>query len=340
MKRRVAARRWVKLGCALVVAGALAAGGLELHRRHQQPLLSQTITRAAPQLGPGAQLLLPNLRGAVVWVPDRPHDPAELAGPDRLKRFARRRRFTVSTNSQGLRGPAIKAKKSGPRVLCVGDSVTFGWGVTQQQSFPARLAQLLGVEVINAGVPANKPPAMAAWIQQHGARLEPDLVLFSVRPNRAAADPWGEFAEAVRAAASAVKPAPLAVVLPPVSTFDPHAATTPRQQYLRARQLVAPLQVLDLTPAFRARLPLPGVIMEQRHGVQRMLRLPGRQLVAQGSAPARGVSQAIIDAFEADPTLAEPLFFDGGHPDARGFEVFAGELAAWIRRMGLLPEVK
>ena len=39
---------------------------------------SDTITKQAPQLGPGAHLLLPNLDNAQVVAPDRPHDPIEL----------------------------------------------------------------------------------------------------------------------------------------------------------------------------------------------------------------------------------------------------------------------
>ena len=40
--------------------------------------LSARIASKAPDLGPGAYLLLPNLVKAKVYAPDRPHDPVEF----------------------------------------------------------------------------------------------------------------------------------------------------------------------------------------------------------------------------------------------------------------------
>src|SRR5439155_18563168 len=64
---------------------------------------------------------------------------------------------SVSTNSLGLRGPEVsKDKKPGEkRVLLVGDSFTWGWGVNDDQTFAACLEHLLvGVKVINLGLTA------------------------------------------------------------------------------------------------------------------------------------------------------------------------------------------
>ena len=57
--------------------------------------------------------------------------------------------FTVRTNRLGYRGgdPPEGAW------MCLGDSTTFGWGVEEDEAWPARLAAALGRPVTNAGVP-------------------------------------------------------------------------------------------------------------------------------------------------------------------------------------------
>jgi hypothetical protein len=59
------------------------------------------------------------------------------------------RTFPLHTNSLGFRGPEPVA----PHTVCLGDSTTFGWGVTQDEAWPALLGVALGVEVLNAGTP-------------------------------------------------------------------------------------------------------------------------------------------------------------------------------------------
>jgi lysophospholipase L1-like esterase len=66
----------------------------------------------------------------------------------------------VTTNSYGFRGDEFKIPKPAGvhRILCLGDSITFGWGVDNEQTFPALLQQRLrqaglgAVEVLNAGI--------------------------------------------------------------------------------------------------------------------------------------------------------------------------------------------
>jgi lysophospholipase L1-like esterase len=70
--------------------------------------------------------------------------------------------FTMTTNPDGFRGPAIPIAR-GPdalRVVAVGNSSTFGWGVNDDETYPQHLARRLAqlylgraVDVMNAGVP-------------------------------------------------------------------------------------------------------------------------------------------------------------------------------------------
>ena len=52
----------------------------------------------------------------------------------------------------GKRAPPSARLKSDARVLALGDSLTAGYGATPAESWPARLAELTGWQVINEGV--------------------------------------------------------------------------------------------------------------------------------------------------------------------------------------------
>lgn len=85
----------------------------------------------------------------------------------------------VATNRLGLRGPETGPKR-GLRVLALGDSFTFGVGAEQEETWPARLAEILGAEVLNAGAPGFGVPDAVAWYERYGAQLDPDIVVLAV----------------------------------------------------------------------------------------------------------------------------------------------------------------
>ena len=334
----MAPRRLIPILSVLVALAAVAGGAWIWQSRRVQQVDSAIITRPAPELGHQAHQLLPNLNEAIMVVPDRPHDPQEIRAVDRASRITRVRRFSVSTNSQGYRGPEIAEVATHPRILCVGDSVTFGWGVRFEESYPSQLAQLLGVETVNVGVPALKPNHMGNWIEARAASFEPDVILFTARPNHARPHPYREYEHALtQAAATGVK---VGVVLPPISTFDAFGNRNRVAELQRVREIAAripggPIPVLELTDAFRAALPRPGYVMEEKSGKQVVRKLPENTVVMSPAAPQRGLAAEIVAAFERDPSFAEPLFFDGGHPDAAGFEIFSAAVATWTRQQFL-----
>lgn len=93
--------------------------------------------------------------------------------------------FSVTTDSQGLRAPIHPLAKPGGvlRIMAMGCSTTFGWGVDDDESWPARLEALLhdggyrSVEVINAGQPGYTS-FQGRWLWETVAhRYQPDLVL-------------------------------------------------------------------------------------------------------------------------------------------------------------------
>jgi lysophospholipase L1-like esterase len=81
-------------------------------------------------------------------------------------------------NSMGLRGNEIKKDKTKRRILVLGNSCTFGWGVTDEGTYAKRLERLLEgeYEVINAGVPGYSSEQGKRFFRQELLALKPDIV--------------------------------------------------------------------------------------------------------------------------------------------------------------------
>jgi len=99
--------------------------------------------------------------------------------------------FTVESNSLGIRDHEIEAartkggRKDGYRILAIGDSFTYGWGVEIDQTWPKVLQRCLrqagyNVEVVNLGYPGASPRKYAQLACESTAVLKPDLVLVAV----------------------------------------------------------------------------------------------------------------------------------------------------------------
>lgn len=95
--------------------------------------------------------------------------------------------FNMSTNSLGMRGPEVGDKTPETlRILALGDSFTFGFGVELEETFIALAEEQLrakisqGIEILNSGVPAYGLPDELAWLEHYGLPLEPDSVLVNI----------------------------------------------------------------------------------------------------------------------------------------------------------------
>lgn len=94
-----------------------------------------------------------------------------------------------SINSIGLRDREITIDKGEKyRILCVGDSWTFGWGVNIDNSWPKQLEQYflklnlpdIDIEVINAGGPGLHTKGYRHILANAVPLLKPDLVLVGI----------------------------------------------------------------------------------------------------------------------------------------------------------------
>lgn len=95
--------------------------------------------------------------------------------------------YTASINSLGLRDHEINIDKGDKyRVLCFGDSWTFGWGVEIENSWPKRLEKYLNdkginnIEVINCGQGGQYTSTYKQYMKKAIPLLKPDLVLVGV----------------------------------------------------------------------------------------------------------------------------------------------------------------
>jgi hypothetical protein len=131
--------------------------------------------------------------------------------------FTKVHRKRVHINSHGTRGPEFSADKPANtiRILSLGDSRTFGWGLADEETYSRKLEQLLRefgkgnvdlqtpnrpapgpspegskrVEVINAGVNAWSYSQMRVFYRDFAAAWKPDLVILGE------ANPWTQFSE-------------------------------------------------------------------------------------------------------------------------------------------------
>lgn len=113
--------------------------------------------------------------------------------------FTKVDRKPVRINQHGTRGDEFTTDKPSDtiRILSLGDSRTFGWGLEDSETYSARLQQLFQnefeerkkVEVINAGVNAWSFMQMYVYLREHGIRFSPDIVIL------ADANFWTQFSE-------------------------------------------------------------------------------------------------------------------------------------------------
>jgi hypothetical protein len=96
----------------------------------------------------------------------------------------------ITYNERGLRDRPILPKSQDEfRILALGDSATFGWGVSQDQIFTSRLERILQdrfqrtVRVINSGVGGYNTVQEVTYFNNEGLTLQPDLVMLTYVEN-------------------------------------------------------------------------------------------------------------------------------------------------------------
>lgn len=97
--------------------------------------------------------------------------------------------YTVKTNSLGFRGEEMSTFKPTDtfRILALGDSFTFGWGISEKETWPRILENYYKgklknkrVEVYNLGRPGDSPVHYLERVREYGEKLNADLIIVGV----------------------------------------------------------------------------------------------------------------------------------------------------------------
>jgi lysophospholipase L1-like esterase len=273
----------------------------------------------------------------------------------------------VTTNAQGLRyGHDVAPKAEGAfRILCLGDSVTFGFRVPlvflkrpQDRDpawlpYPARLEKRLRaanaarpVEVIPLAVPGYSSHQGLAWLRRDLGRYRPDVVTLlygwndvSLRPrsdpDAMKVDGMHVLARSIVSRSQALMYASRAATRAPSRGVHPF----PHTERVRREQFVANL--LEMARLARAAGAAPVLIgpvfrdpVEHPDEAQRM----GAYRAALRDAAAReGIAYVEVpELTEAAWPGNEKLFLEHIHPNHAGHRVLAQALLSFMARRGLL----
>ena len=95
--------------------------------------------------------------------------------------------YDVSTNAEGFRDrdSPSGAPASSVRILSLGDSLAWGWGISDGETYSDMLESYLGpdVDVLNAGVPGYSTDQQYLQLLELGPRYRPDIVLLGFTLN-------------------------------------------------------------------------------------------------------------------------------------------------------------
>lgn len=91
----------------------------------------------------------------------------------------------VKINSRGLRSDEIPYKKiwNETRIMFLGDSFTYGWGVNKEERFTEIITNKTRFSVINAGIPGYRLSNMLAFFENEGYRYSPNILIVMYAPD-------------------------------------------------------------------------------------------------------------------------------------------------------------
>jgi hypothetical protein len=98
------------------------------------------------------------------------------------------RDWSVRTSPEGHRArPLAELPEGERRIVALGGSGTFGWGVQEEEAWPARLEEALdeGAQVLNLGVPGYTAAQSRRHLVGWAAQAQPEVVILTVGDSEA-----------------------------------------------------------------------------------------------------------------------------------------------------------
>lgn len=273
--------------------------------------------------------------------------------------FTKVGRKPVRINSLGTRGAEFTAEKPPGvfRILSLGDSRTFGWGVAEahtysillQTAVQSTLGPTSSVEVINAGVNAWSYPQLLAFYRATAREWHPNLVIIGE------ANLWTQFSdknspEFVKSFMARVR---LKNFLRRFATYHYVVEVKLKDFYEKHRTRFIPVdpkrdalfkeqQQKDPEQAFRQSIDALCAAILKDGARPVLLFLPTQDQLSSSNAPAiraikadvaarRGIR--LVDITPASRSRANELYLDGDpvHFNEAGHQLIARELAEAIR---------
>jgi lysophospholipase L1-like esterase len=72
---------------------------------------------------------------------------------------------------------------AGEKIICFGDSLTYGTGASEGKDYPSQLSQMISMPVINAGRPGDTTATALQRLEQDVLVYAPDIVLITLGGN-------------------------------------------------------------------------------------------------------------------------------------------------------------
>ena len=279
--------------------------------------------------------------------------------PEEIMQQVGRSKVPIRTNSLGLRSPEVAEPKPPDsfRILVLGDSVTFGWGLRGEDTYASQLASRLATlrpnqryEVVNAGVSGYGTWQESLWLEQTGLGLEPDVVIVQAHLNDAADNLWGTLGRDLGGDSWLARNSMLVRLVRRTLVAGGDGDSCERDWKIDSDQ-VCWERTEELLAEIRRAAAAQGAAVV-------LLPSPMRWQVEPGvKDPRAWVDEAkyqdVLDKYAGengwlvvDPLAAiraasasseESLFLDVGHPDEAGQRVIAQELYDKLEGAGVLP---
>lgn len=280
--------------------------------------------------------------------------------PEEIVRDVGRSQVPIRTNSLGLRGAEVERDKPAGvvRIVALGDSVTFGWGLRSEDAYPSQLASLLATlrpnqrfEVVNAGVSGYGTWQQLLWLQESGLELQPDVVVVQAHLNDASDNLWGTLGWQGGGESWLARHSHLARLVQRVAgSAAPRSDVPCAADWKVGVDQVCWQGTEQLLSQLRSAAQAAGAVTVLMPSPMRWQVEPGvRDVRAWVDAAryqdalrqyAQGNGWLYVDplpAFRQATSNGQSLFLDVGHPNEAGQRLMAQELYNALNQAGVLP---